>query len=528
MATASVFLIGCEKKANDWLVEPGNERLFKPLIFEMVKVGPTEVQIKYTQSVSADKYIFEFSKDSLQFTNISHTVEILADTLTAFAESTSPMKVEYRTTFSELDGTTGYSVRMKCVDTLSGKESKYSQFYFETGAEQLFTDWTTYTDKIQIYWTQTNRVTNVKVSHPITGEVLADRVLTAEEKSSASLLVENLMPGTNYAFTIYNNNVVRGRKVLKTSGLEGALIVQVNPGDVVADLLANAVAQGKPNITLLFKGGETYEIGVLTVPAGVNNISFTGAVDAGASKPLLNIRELKLTDLAIGKIWFESVEMSYPSASFLMAFSTNNMEIDEFSFVNCDISKYTAVVRLSNNQIKLKKIAFDNCMIDRTGGWGVVNVGGNNVKLDTISFKNSTITDISTQLMDVRAAVPHIYIGNCTFVNLNSSLTQLMRFDTKNLPLSVVTEANIIAGNNAGAKINSFSFDVSTTGLTGSFGGSYRTNDLTINKYDFPNITIFNGSTYDLFVDPANKDFTIKPESGFGGRGSAGAPRWFD
>ncbi|MGV8092255.1 MAG: hypothetical protein AB2L24_10370 [Mangrovibacterium sp.] len=51
---------------------------------------------------------------------------------------------------------------------------------------------------------------------------------------------------------------------------------------------------------------------------------------------------------------------------------------------------------------------------------------------------------------------------------------------------------------------------------------------MVINKYGFADITLFNRTTYDLFVDPDNKDFTVKPDSGFGGRGTAGDPRWFD
>jgi hypothetical protein len=51
---------------------------------------------------------------------------------------------------------------------------------------------------------------------------------------------------------------------------------------------------------------------------------------------------------------------------------------------------------------------------------------------------------------------------------------------------------------------------------------------LEIKDYEFANITLFQGTTEDLFVDPANKDFRINPESGFGGMGTAGDPRWFD
>ena len=85
LAVAVVSIAGCEKKLNDWEVDPSYQRLFRSLIFESSKIGATDVEIRYTQTVSADKYIFEFSKDSLQFGEIVKTVEIDADSLTPFA-----------------------------------------------------------------------------------------------------------------------------------------------------------------------------------------------------------------------------------------------------------------------------------------------------------------------------------------------------------------------------------------------------------------------------------------------------------
>src|SRR5690606_30739610 len=101
---AAIGMSGCEKKFNDWEIDPAHDRLFKPLVFEVLTTNADSVVIKYTQVVSADKYIFEFSKDSLEFTEITKKVEIAADTLIPFAESTSPAKTEYRTTFRDLDG----------------------------------------------------------------------------------------------------------------------------------------------------------------------------------------------------------------------------------------------------------------------------------------------------------------------------------------------------------------------------------------------------------------------------------------
>src|SRR5690606_35871986 len=187
LASVSIIATSCIKKANEWDIDPSHDRLFKSLVFEVVKAEATTVELKYTKAVSANKYIFEFSKDNLEFNEIVKTVEILADTLTPFSESPTPTKVEYRTIFEELDGTTGYSVRMKSVDTISGTESKYSQVYFETAAEQLFTSWDVFTDKINISWTPTDRVTHIAVFDAATGGEIQKNTLTPIEIGAGNM-----------------------------------------------------------------------------------------------------------------------------------------------------------------------------------------------------------------------------------------------------------------------------------------------------------------------------------------------------
>ena len=43
----------------------------------------------------------------------------------------------------------------------------------------------------------------------------------------------------------------------------------------------------------------------------------------------------------------------------------------------------------------------------------------------------------------------------------------------------------------------------------------------------FEEITRIKQSSDDLFVDPLNGDFHIKPGAGFAGTGNAGDPRWY-
>lgn len=517
------IVTSCVKKANEWDIDSSHERLFKSLVFEVVKAQATTVELKYTKTVSANKYIFEFSKDNLEFKEIVKTIEILADTLTPYSKSTTATKIEYRTIFEELDGATGYSVRMKSVDAMSGTESKYSAAYFETAAEQLFTSWEVFTDHINIGWTPTDRVTHITVFDAVTTAELQNITLIGTEKANGNIEIGNLNPGTNYKIVIYNNEIERGTKILKTSGLQGGIIINVNPGDNIPALVADAILQGKPNVTLMFRGGETYDLSLeaLTLPAGLSNISFTGEKAGNGSLPILKLKEIRLSDPIFGKILFEKLSLVGGTGDYLINLGTDGVEIDEYVFTGCLIENYRGTVRIQNKNIKLKKITFENNRFQNTGDYGIVNIAGTSVSVDSISFKNSTMREVSTQLMDVRSKVKGIFIGNCTFYNQTKALTQLIRLDKSNLPSVFEAPRNIIAGSNSGSQLKSFSLS-----YDGSFAGSYRTNEMTIGQ-DFPNITVFQSSAADLFVDPVKGNFQIKPDSGFGGRDTAGDPRWF-
>lgn len=519
----AAFVTSCQKKVNRWPVDPSHDRLFKPLVFEVQSTAATAVTINYTRSIGADKYVFEFSKDSLEFKDIVRTVEILSDTLTPFSVSPTPTRTAYHTLFEDLDGTSGYSVRMKCVDS-AGNESKYSMLYFMTPAEQLFDRSEQSTNQIQLFWTPTDRVTHITVSDPITLSEIKKVPLTDDDKTKGTAVVTGLDPGTAYKIDIFNNEVLRGTENLHTTGLKDAVIVPVSPGDDINALLADQVVKGNPIVTLLFKGGLSYDIGSVKVPTGLTSLSFTGEKEvfgANAMATTLNLSGVALEGKVFEDLIFEKVRLIGGTGDYLINQGDDNTQIERYGFSNCDIENYRGVVRVQNKVIKLGQISLENSLVQNTGGYGVINVGGNKVTLDSIKVTNNTLIDMGTQLMDVRAMVPLIVVNNNTIYNQNAALTQLIRLDKNNLPGAFTAENNIISGTNAGAPLKAFSLD-----FAGSFAGSYRTTEMDISQ-DFPEITLFQGSASDLFVNPAAGDFSIIPLNGFGGTGKAGDSRWF-
>lgn len=514
-------LVSCEKDYNEWDVDPSHDRLFKSIVFEVSKVQSTAVEIKFTKAKSATKYVFEFSKDSLQFNNIVNTIEVLADTLTPFAASTNPVKTEYREIFKDLDGTTGYSVRMKSVDEINNKESNYNQVYFETPAEQIFTGYTPTTNSVSLKWTITPRVTNISL-YNLQMELVQDFVLTDEQKSLGTILIENLSQGTSYIAKIFNADNNRGTLNVKTTGLPDSDVYKVLPSDNAGSIntvLSNMVLGGSTNITVEFSPESEYQIGGdITVPTGVNNIAFVGYADENGQLPKLeNTRfrvQNQLSDLIIQYLQTTS------SGNFLV--DLGGKTVNDVVFEGCNISKINSIIRVSGGST-VHDINVNNCWVSETGGWGMLNVGTGNT-VNSINVSNCTLTEISTRFGDIRIST-QINFKNITCVNINMSMGHLWNFNNSTPPQVSIQDC-IIGGPNAGAKINDTNGNYSNISVL--YTGSYKTNDLIINQRPFNGITEVPLDIYGLFIDPANGDFHIQEGIGFAGTGVAGDKRWFN
>ena len=515
------FMLSCEKDYNNWEVEPGGDKLFRSLIFEVSKLQSTAVELKFTKSISATKYVFEFSKDNLEFKQIVKTVELSAGKLVPFAPSNNPTKVEYREIFADLDGTTGYSVRMKSIDETTGMESGYSQIYFETPAEQIFTNYLPTTNTVKLKWTVSPRVTNV-VLYTSEMQLIKDVPLSTEQKASGELTFNNLTIGTKYIAKIFNETNNRGTLNVSTTGISNSTLYKVLETDnatSISTVLNDLVLGGATNLTVEFEVGKTYAIGgEIVVPTGVNNIAFTGSTGASGELPILsNARfnvKTQVRDIIIQYLATTS------GGNFFIDLGTktvNNIYIE-----GCNVSNINSVVRASGTTV-IKDIYVNNSWISNTGGWGMFNFGGTTT-VGSLNVSNCTLTEISTRFGDIRIATK-VNFSNITCVNITTAMGHLWLFDNAK-PSQVSIQNLIIGGPNGGAKINDTNGTYSNIPI--SYAGSYKTNDLIVDVRPFNSIAVVPLNIYGLFVDPANKNFHIKEGIGFAGTGVAGDKRWFN
>lgn len=513
-------MVSCEKDYNQWDVDSSTDRLFKSIIFEASAIKSTSVELKFTKSISATKYVFEFSKDSLAFKNIVNTVSVLADTLTPFANSTTLTKVEYREIFDELDGTTGYSVRMKSVDEKTGLESKYSQVYFKTPAEEIFKGYTATSTSVTLSWAVSPRVTNISL-YDQASVLVKNIVLTQAQKDAGVATIEDLANGSNYIAKIFNGDNNRGTLNVKTTGIFNSTIYKVLLTDTAASIgtaLKNLVAAGAKDITVEFAAGTAYTIGGdITIPTGVNNIAFVGSINGSGVLSNLSNARFRVQD-KVNNIVVQNLRTTSADSFFidLPAKIVNDILIE-----GCTISQLNSIVRESGASV-VNNITVNNCMVSQTGGYGVMNVGAGGV-VSAINVTNSTLTEIDTRFADVRVKTK-INFKNITCVNVTKGMGHLWNFDNNN-PVQVSIQNCIISGSNGGIALNSTSGTYSNIPI--SYTSNYKTKDIINGTRLLTGITDIPLNIADFYVDPTKGDYHIKPGIGFAGAGVAGDPRWF-
>ncbi len=451
LSLLSVVWISCEDDYNDWEVESGHERLFQALTFDVADVEATSVLLKFTTVVSAEKYVFEFSKDSLEFSDIVLTVEMPADTLTPFSESSNTVKTEYRELISGLNGTTGYSCRMKGVSDSTGLESNWSEVYFETVDEQIFTGYSVITSSITATWTVTDSVSEVILleSGMDTGTGIE---LSDEQKAAGSVTFSNLSSGTDYLVYIYNEDVKRGTLEITTSGLSSGSTYEVPEGidcDSIGVILTNMVAEGTTDINVVFAAGKTYELGgKLSVPTGVNNIAFIGSEDSDSTLTTLESTTFGV-ESSVNNIYIQYLAITSGGSYTVRA--TSGEVINNVYFQHCDVSDINSIVRIGSTTVANAFYVTD-CLVSETGGYGVFNVGSGS-SVDSIVVDNCTFTEISTRFADVRCATV-IKFSNITCCNIEMSMGHLWYFDD-DFQIEVTVEDCIFSGPNGGVAINS-------------------------------------------------------------------------
>ena len=523
-------VIACEE-ANEWEVDPSHDRLFRSTKFEVKETNPTSALLSFRGVTNATKYVFDFSEgDSLLFNNIVFTTELLVDTMNAYNKEVSEIKTEYRALFTDLNGTTRYSVRMKAVNGDTGMESGYVQLCFDTTDEQIFTTVTPGTTSVSLNWQAEKTATRIEYGELVKTEIEGEEAktdtiwatpheLTSTEKQAGELTIDGLKPGTNYITYIYNEQARRGSYKFKTLGSSKGTTISVKASDDINALLAGAPAG---DVTLSFTGGQTYEVGEFTIPETVTNLYIAGNV-VGGKMPVLNMTKFVFSAL-MDNFYVQYMDIVSDGKSQFMIELGGSTGFKNVSFEGCNISEIPrSLIRTNSGDLEVEGIAINNCFIKNVGlsGYGLLNIGKLK-SLSTISITNTTLLNIGDQIMDLRVQTDKVTFTQSIFCNYDINMPKLLRLDKQ--PKEITVTGVIFTGDNKGGKMNSGNSDYSKYL---SFAGCYLTSDFQENDKKFTDAQILKISSEELFEDPKNGDFHFKPEAKFEGDGKVGDPRWW-
>ena len=523
-------VIACEE-ANEWEVDPSHDRLFRSTKFEVKETNPTSALLSFRGVTNATKYVFDFSEgDSLLFNNIVFTTELLVDTMNAYNKEASEIKTEYRALFTDLNGTTRYSVRMKAVNGDTGMESGYVQLCFDTTDEQIFTTVTPGTTSVSLNWQAEKTATRIEYGELVKTEIEGEEAktdtvwatpheLTSTEKQAGELTIDGLKPGTNYITYIFNEKARRGSYKFKTLGSSKGTTISVKASDDINALLGGAPAG---DVTLSFTGGQTYEVGEFTIPETVTNLYIAGNV-VGGKMPVLNMTKFVFSAL-MDNFYVQYMDIVSDGKSQFMIELGGSTGFKNVSFEGCNISEIPrSLIRTNSGDLEVEGIVINNCFIKNVGlsGYGLLNIGKLK-SLSTISITNTTLLNIGDQIMDLRVQTDKVTFTQSIFCNYDINMHKLLRLDKQ--PKEITVTGVIFTGDNKGGKMNSGNSDYSKYL---SFAGCYLTSDFQENDKKFTDAQILKISSEELFENPKNGNFHFKPEAKFEGDGKVGDPRWW-
>ena len=523
-------VIACEE-ANEWEVDPSHDRLFRSTKFEVKETNPTSALLSFRGVTNATMFVFVFSEgDSLLFNNIVFTTELLVDTMNAYNKEASEIKTEYRALFTDLNGTTRYSVRMKAVNGDTGMESGYVQLCFDTTDEQIFTTVTPGTTSVSLNWQAEKTATRIEYGELVKTEIEGEEAktdtvwatpheLTSTEKQAGELTIDGLKPGTNYITYIFNEKARRGSYKFKTLGSSKGTTISVKASDDINALLGGAPAG---DVTLSFTGGQTYEVGEFTIPETVTNLYIAGNV-VGGKMPVLNMTKFVFSAL-MDNFYVQYMDIVSDGKSQFMIELGGSTGFKNVSFEGCNISEIPrSLIRTNSGDLEVEGIVINNCFIKNVGlsGYGLLNIGKLK-SLSTISITNTTLLNIGDQIMDLRVQTDKVTFTQSIFCNYDINMPKLLRLDKQ--PKEITVTGVIFTGDNKGGKMNSGNSDYSKYL---SFAGCYLTSDFQENDKKFTDAQILKISSEELFENPKNGNFHFKPEAKFEGDGKVGDPRWW-
>ena len=537
---------------NDWTIDPAYDRMFgvnsNKISIETDQEDPSTVGVTFTPIEGAEYYIVEVSTDSLY-----DEIPMGGENATVYGEdksiTTSPAQLV------NMREETNYFMRIK---TMSSTSAESHWVYYNMG-ESFKTLGIIYDvpsadileNSVTLRWiTKTGTVTHITYTTTKDGkEETYRRDLTDDEIAAGVCTITGLEQNKTYKFAIYNGEVLRGTKTVKTAKAMPWATVRQELGDDVTqidqdlmDMLAQKAldimaAEGKDtaSVTIGVPAGKTMPLGTtdegLTIPENVS-VTFFGMA---GEVPTLQVYKPMGIGGKHGYIRFEHInvdgmydaEAGVNGCQYVIN-QSSDFEIDSLVFMDGNISNLQrSLLRLQDATTRiLHNVKVNNCVVsNHAGDYAFFCLDKKGYTIDNIEISNSTFNTIclgKKAFIDISSAVcdMNINITGCTFYNLLGAGAYLIT--AKGATGSTnVTMSKVILSKTANEDARGYQGDNAIVSAT----DTYTTTDFILSGGTFKMIPEYNGSSADIFENPAAGDFTLKVNDLI--RDEVGDPRWY-
>lgn len=496
-------------------------RLFRPQFEEITSAG-NWIKAMWYKYEGATSFVIELSRDTFKTEPIAS-----ASVDTTFY------------TFEDLLWDTEYQIRIMSKGNqiqsdylvmVGGKTSDFPTKLLSPGSEDIIDV------GIRVKWqVEAEAYTELQLSDS-NDEVLQTIALTPEEYAKGEIIINHLEPSKTYRVRAYTGEDYKGKKnytTVPTQEFEGNVIDLrgMDPEEAETLITTSYLADLEDNTTLVLSGGTTYTLnGAAFTNKSVKFV--TGYSFDGMAKFSIN-SDLKLTaNTTTPKIEFENIYFTTAGniddstanygGKYIFNLNAANTGINLIVFSNCQFKYFRGIFRLQAGPT-IDKAVIDGCMIERIGGYGILNVDNNGATMKEMVLTNSTVYYADKVLVNSKSTTTtSVTIENCTFCNTPATSGFICDFNGRNP--EIVIRNNIFGSGKDKAATNYF-----RAGSTATSENNYGTTDYVEATHaetgakvnGIPDITVASTGT---FTNPSALDFTIN-DSKFPGI-SAGDPRW--
>lgn len=509
---------------DDSLSDP--PRLFRPQFEELTSSGNWIKAVWYKYE-GATSFVIELSRDTFKTEPIaSATVD------TTFY------------TFENLLWDTDYQVRIMSKGNniqsdylimVGGKTSDFPTKLLNSATEDIIDV------GIRVKWqVEEEPYTQLELSKS-NGEVLDIIDLTPEDYAKGEIIINRLNPATTYRISAYSGNDYKGKKTYTTLAkqvFDGTVIDLRNTDpEEASELITTAYLADLDEVsTIVLAGGTTYTInGAAFTNKSVKFV--TGYSFEGMATFSIN-SDFKLTSgTTTPQIEFENIyftssgdiddSTSNYGGKYIFNLNGANTFANLISFTNCQFKYFRGICRLQGGPV-IDKVVIDGCLIERIGGYGVLNVDNDAGEMKEMILTNSTIYFADKVLVNSKVKKTNIVtISNCTFCNTPATGGFICDFNPSvatNAPDKMTISNNIFGCGKDNVGTNYFRSKSTTIIAENNYGTSdyiEATNAEGAKVNGIPEIITSSSGT---FTNPATLNFTIT-DSKFPGI-LYGDPRW--